>query len=113
MILLFSNFPSAHNEHIAIFLWSSRLLPFAGWFTPERLRTTKPSTLAPFTSSVWVINGVHCRTAHGGTNALPAIAPGLSFIAKLVLIVGRLTYRCPAGLGNFAYFSLLHLNILI
>jgi hypothetical protein len=70
--------------------WAAWLAAFAG--------TT-------FTTTVWVINRVHCDTAHRGTNTAPTYSTGFTDLTQAVFFVTDLTDRRAALNVNATNFT--------
>ena len=70
--LLLANLSATDNKHIRIFFSSSCFLSFSRWFPPHRFSSTSSASLSPFSSTVWVIYRIHCRSTHCWANSEPA-----------------------------------------
>src|SRR5690554_189758 len=72
--------------------------------TPWRNRVTASRSPA-FTTTVWVINRVHCNTTNGRTNTAPACSTRFTELLQHVLSVSYFTDSCTAICEDFPYFT--------
>ena len=83
----FSNPTSLQDMNVAVFLRTARLLTFAGGFAPHRFLATAAAACFSFTATVWVVNGIHCGTAHGRADAEPARTAGFAEIDEMMFVI--------------------------
>lgn len=110
VLTLLSHLSSCDDMDVAVLLWIAGLLALAGWLSPHGLGALETSSLATFSSSVWMVYRVHCRTANGWADTEPAVATCLAFVAELVLTIGYFSDRCPRSLRDFADLGGWHLE---
>ena len=58
-----------------------------------------------FTTTMRMINRIHCHTADGGTNTAPALRTGFAERAQRVLRIGYFSEGCPAVAQHLAHLT--------
>ena len=58
-----------------------------------------------FTTSLRMINRIHCLTANGGSNTAPALRTGFAKRAQRVLRIGYFSEGCPAVAQHLAHLT--------
>ena len=95
---------AGHDKFVGVFLGRTGLST-AGDFAVSGLWTFRTATLTPFTTTVWMVDGIHGRTANSRSNTEPTRTSRLADTAELVLFVRNGTDGRPTILRNLADFA--------
>ena len=98
-------FAAGHNEMVGILFRRAGLLTFACGLAPGALCAAQTAALPTLAAAVWVVNRVHRRTADCRADAHPARAACFANHHEVMLVVGNLAERCPAGVEHFAHLA--------
>ena len=95
---------TADNQRVAALVFA----PGFGtqcWFTPRSYRPRAPDGSSAFTTTMRVVNWVHCRSADGWAAAFPAGAAGFTKADVSSVCVADLTDGGVAVGADFALFT--------